>query len=85
MRQCVPNTVEVRVSIRGTIIIHNDVDTFYINPSTENIGSDKNTLLERLEGGVALDSIDRDKNTIIPLQLTYHLHTVPPEPNPSEY
>jgi hypothetical protein len=77
--------VEVTVSIRRTIVIHNDVDTFHIDPSTKDIGSDKNTLLERLEGGVAFDTIDQDKNTIIPQQLTHELQTVPPEPTPSEY
>jgi hypothetical protein len=77
--------VEVTVSIRRTIIIHNDVDTFHIDPPTKDIGSDKNTLLESLEGSVTFDTIDRDKNIIIPQQLSYWLHTVPPEPSPSEY
>jgi hypothetical protein len=77
--------VEVTVSIRRTIIIHNDVDTFHINPPAKDVGSDKNTLLERLEGGVAFDTIDRDKNTIIPQQLANQLHTVPPGLSPSEY
>jgi hypothetical protein len=63
--------VQVTVSIRRAIVINNDVDTFYIDPPTKDISSDKNTFLERLEGGVALDSIDRDKNTIIPQQQTY--------------
>jgi hypothetical protein len=54
--------MEVAVSIRRTIIIHNNVDSFHINPPTKDIGSDENTLLERLKGGVALDTIDQDKN-----------------------
>lgn len=57
--------MQVTVSIRRAIVINNDVDTFYIDPPTKDISSDKNTLLERLEGGVALDSINRDQNTII--------------------
>jgi hypothetical protein len=56
--------VEVAVCIRMTVIIHDDVDPFHINPPTKNIGSDENTLLERFERGVALDTIDRDENTI---------------------
>lgn len=66
-RQCVPNTVEVAVSIRRTVIIHHDVDPFHINPPTKNIGSDENTLLECFEGRVALDTIDGDENIIITL------------------
>jgi hypothetical protein len=77
--------MKITVSIRGTIIIHNDVDTFHIDPSTKDIRRDKDTLLECLEGGVAFDTVDQDKDTVIPQQLTYQLHTVPPEPTPSEY
>jgi len=76
--------VEVAVSIRRTIVIHDDVDPFHINPPTKDIGSNENTLLKRFEGGVALDTIDRDENIIISHQLAYQLRTVPPEPNPSE-
>jgi hypothetical protein len=61
--------VKVTVSIRRTIIIHDDVDTFHVDPPTKDIGGDKYTLLERLEGSVALDTIHRDKNTVIPRQL----------------
>ncbi len=76
--------MEVAVSIRRTIIIHDDVDPFHINPPTKDIGSNENTLLKRLEGGIALDTIDRDENIIISQQLAHQLRTVPPEPNPSE-
>jgi hypothetical protein len=77
--------MKVAVSIRRTIIIHDDVDPFHIDPPAKDIGSDENTLLERLEGGVALDAIDRNEKIIISHQLTHKLRTVPPEPNPSEY
>lgn len=77
--------MKIAVSVWRTIIIHDNVDTFYVDPPTKDISGDKNTLLERLESGVALDTINQDKNTIIPWQLAYQLHTVPPEPNPSEY
>jgi hypothetical protein len=61
--------VEVAISIGRTIVIHDDVDPFHINPPTKDIGSNENTLLERLEGGVALDTINRDENIIISDQL----------------
>lgn len=67
--QCVPNTVKVTVSIRRTIIIHDDVDTLHVDPPTKDIGGDKNTLLKRLEGSIALDTIHRGKDTVIPQQL----------------
>ena len=57
--------MEVAVSIGRTIVIHDDVDPFHINPPAKDVGSDENTLLERFEGGVALDTIDRDENIII--------------------
>jgi len=56
--------VEITVSIRRTIIIHDDVNPFHINPPTKDISSDEDTLLECLKGGVALDTIDRHENTI---------------------
>ena len=52
-----PNTMQIAVSIRRTIVVDNDIDTLYINTTTENIGSDKNTLLECLESGVAVDTM----------------------------
>ena len=76
--------MEVAVSIRRTIIIRDDVDPFHINPPTKDIGSNENTLLKRLEGGIALDTIDRDENIIISQQLAHQLRTVPPELNTSE-
>ena len=76
--------VEVTISIGRTIIIHDDVDPFDINPPTKDIGSDEDTLLKRLEGGVALDTIDRDENIINSHQLAHQIRTVPPVLNPSE-
>jgi len=76
--------VEVAVSIRRTIIIHDDVDSFHIDPPAKDIGSDEDTLFECLEGGVAIDTIDRDENIKISDQLAHQFRTVPPEPNPSE-
>ena len=49
--------MEITVSIRRTVIIYNDVDTFHVNASSENISCDKDTLLECFEGGVALDTV----------------------------
>jgi len=51
-----PDTVEVAVSIRRTVVVHNDVDPFHVDPPTKNIRSDEDTFLECLESSVALDS-----------------------------
>jgi hypothetical protein len=52
--------VEVAVSVRRTVVINNDVDTFHVDPSTEDICSNEDTFLECLESGVTLDSINQD-------------------------
>ena len=80
-----PDSVEVTVSIRRTVVVHNDVDTLHIDPPTEDIRSDEDTFLECLEGSVALDTINRGMNIATLWQLAHQLHTVPPGPSPSEY
>lgn len=75
--------MEITVSIGRTVIIYNDVDTFYINASSENISCDKDTLLEGFEGGVAFDTITPDMNVTNIWPLTYQLRTVPLGPTPS--
>jgi len=49
--------MEVAVSVSGAIVIDDDVHTFHINTTPENICSNQNTFLERLEGCVARDTI----------------------------
>ena len=53
----VPDTMEVTVSVSRAVVVDYNVDTFHINTTTENIGSDKNTLLECLESSVAVDTM----------------------------
>jgi hypothetical protein len=50
--------VKITISIGRTVIIHDDVDPFHVDPPTEDISSDKDTLLECFERGVALDTIN---------------------------
>lgn len=49
--------MEITVRIRRAIVIDDDVHSFYINATTENISGNQNTLLEGLEGGVSLDTM----------------------------
>jgi hypothetical protein len=50
------NTVQVRVSVRGEIVVDGKVDTLDINTTTEDISGDTDTLVELLEFLVTLDS-----------------------------
>ena len=75
--------MEVTVSIRRTVVVHNDVHTFHIDAPTEDIRSDEDTFLECLEGSVALDTINRDMNIATLWQLaqsvTYRSSWAKPE------
>ena len=52
----IPNTVQVAVGIRWTVIVDHDVDTLHIDTTTEDIRCDEDSLLERLESGIPVDS-----------------------------
>jgi hypothetical protein len=51
-----PDTMQVAVSVRGAVIVNDNVDAFHINASAEDIRGDKNTLLKRLERREAVDT-----------------------------
>ena len=51
-----PNTMEVTVSIRGTVVVDNDVDPLDIDTSTKDISGYQYTLFESLERGITADS-----------------------------
>jgi len=44
--------VKVRVGIRGSIVVDDDINPLNINATTENIGSDEDTFFKSLECGV---------------------------------
>lgn len=48
--------MEVAVCIRRAIIIHDDVDSLYIDSSSEDISRHEDSLLEGFERGVTFDS-----------------------------
>lgn len=48
--------MEVAICISGGIVVDNDVYTLHINTTTEDIGSNKDALFERLERGVSFDT-----------------------------
>jgi hypothetical protein len=51
------NTVKVRVSVTGEIIVDRKIDTLDINTTTEDIGRNTDTLVELLELLITLDTI----------------------------
>ena len=55
-RSYVPDTVEIAVCVRRTIVIDDDVDTLNIDTTTEDICRDENTLLEGFEGRVTVNA-----------------------------
>lgn len=64
-----PDAVKVAVGIRRTIVVDDDVDTLDIDTTTEDVGSDQDTLLERLEGSVSRDTEDEcNQALVIPRQ-----------------
>lgn len=50
------NSVQVRISISRSIVVDDDVDSFDIDTSTEDVGCDQDSLLEVLEHLVSVDS-----------------------------
>lgn len=56
-RTNLPNTVQVAVGIRRAIVVDDNVDTLNINTTSEDVGGDKNTFLERFECSVAVDTV----------------------------
>lgn len=50
------NSVEVRVGVGRLVVVDDDVDPLNVDSSTKDIGRDKDSLLERLELSVSLDS-----------------------------
>lgn len=48
--------MEVGVGVTGEIVVDGKVDTLDINTTSENVGSDTDTLVELLELSVALDT-----------------------------
>jgi hypothetical protein len=66
-----PNTVKVRVSISRRVVVDDDVDAFDVDTTTEDVGRDEDTLLERLELLVPVDAlllvqtgVDRDRGEV---------------------
>jgi hypothetical protein len=55
--------MKVRIGLRWSIVIHDDVHPFDINASAENIGGDKDTLFEGLERGVSSDAKQNRQGT----------------------
>ena len=53
----VPDSVKVRISISRSIVVDNDVYSLNIDTTTENVGSNQNSLLERLELLVSTDTL----------------------------
>jgi hypothetical protein len=48
--------VKVRIGIRGSIIVDDDVYPLNVNTATENVGGDKDTFFESLERGISADT-----------------------------
>lgn len=48
--------MQVTVCIRWTIIVDNDVDTFDVDTTAEDISGHENTLLEGFKGSISIDS-----------------------------
>jgi hypothetical protein len=49
--------VKVRISISRSIVVDDNVDTFHIDTTSEDVGSDQDTLLESLELLVSTDTL----------------------------
>lgn len=77
--------MKITVGVRGTVIIHYDVNAFNVDTSSEDIGSDKDALFKCLKRGVALNSINPSHKCHDSERPVYLLRTVPPELIQSEY
>ena len=53
---CTTDPMEVGVSVAREIVVDGQVDTLNVNTTAKDVGSNTNTLLEVLEGLVALDT-----------------------------
>jgi hypothetical protein len=71
--------MKITVSVRGTVVIHYDIDAFNVNTPSEDIGSDKDALFKCFERGVALDAINPSHKCHDSERQAYSLRTVPPE------
>ena len=52
----VPDTMEIAVSVRRAIVIHDDIDALNINTAPKDVRSDQDTGFEQLESLVTFDS-----------------------------
>ena len=52
-----PDTMQIAVSIRRTIVVDDDVHTLHIDTTAENVSSDEDTLLEGFESRIAVDTL----------------------------
>ena len=48
--------MKVAVRVRRAIVVDDNIDTLDIDTTTEKVGGNQDTLLERLEGGVPRDT-----------------------------
>ena len=53
----IPHAVKVAVGVSGAVVVDNDIDTLHIDATTKYVGGHQDTLLERLEGGVASNTV----------------------------
>lgn len=51
------DTVEVRISITGKVVVDGEVDTLDINTTTEDVGGNTDSLLELFEVLVTTDTV----------------------------
>ena len=75
--------MQITVCVRGTVIIDDDIHTFDINATAEDISSDQNTFFEGFECGVSADSIEGQKFNGISARKK--LRTAPPAEGLNEW
>ena len=79
----IPNTMQITVCIRRTIIVNDDIYAFDINTTTKNICGDKDTFFKSLECRITTDT---EKDTLAQVNLwIYFERTVLPAEDQSEY
>ena len=76
--------MKITVGVRGTVVIHYDIDALNVNTPPEDIGGDKDALFKCLERSVALDAIISSHKCHDSERLAYSLRTVPLELTQSE-
>lgn len=67
--------MQITVSIRGAIVVDNNVHTFNINATSENIGRHKDTLFECFESSVSVDAGTRNETRLA--MISWKVHTAP--------